>query len=339
MNTNIRVYLHSIGLYLKVATLCTLLCLTMQSCEKESHINPEEQHAISMTATSTNMTPLRAIIDSDTKLQVTDLGVYAHMQRANNEKILVFNNEKLYYDNGWKYDNIQYWIKSAIVYRFVAYSPYSPYHTGNVSYDMDEHTLKINNIPYWQEVGDAIEDVDYLIANSNGNVDDYLSSNSKGVDLDFDHILSQLVVNIKKDASLNSTEYILKKVDYINVPKGEEVATYTRTEENGSMGDIEIVTELNRFYGSKEISSDKNITLSHLTVPFDLNDKEVQIRLTYTVAGTERSKTVENTQLTKLAAGKHYELTLTFNGTEILHQLEIKDWSDIDIDEDPKYNW
>jgi hypothetical protein len=262
------------------------------------------------------------------------------MQRANNEKILVFNNEKLYYDptNGWKYDNIQYWIKSAIVYRFVAYSPYSPYHTGNVSYDMDAHTLKINNIPYWQEVGDAIEDVDYLIANSKGNVDDYLSD-STGVDLDFDHILSQLVVNIKKDASLNSTEYILKKVDYINVPKGEEVATYTRTEENGSMGDIEIVTELNRFYDSKEISSDKNITLSHLTVPFDLNDKEVQIRLTYTVAGTERSKTVENIQLTKLAAGKHYELTLTFNGTEILHKLEIKDWSDINIDEDPKYNW
>lgn len=338
MNTNIRVYLHSIGLYLKVATLCTLLCLTMQSCEKESHIDPEEKHAISMTATSTNMSPLRAIIDSNAKLQETDLGVYAHMKRANNEKILVFNNEKLYYDptNGWKYDNIQYWIKSAIVYRFVAYSPY---HTGNVSYDMDAHTLKISNIPYWQEVGDATEDVDYLIANSNGNVDDYLSSNSKGVDLYFGHILSQLVVNIKKDASLNSTEYILKKVDYINVPKGEEVATYTRTEENGSMGDIEIVTELNQFNGSKEISSDKNITRSHLTVPFDLNDKEVQIRLTYTVAGTERSKTVENTQLTKLAAGKHYELTLTFNGTEIVPQLEEKDWSDIIIDEDPKYNW
>ena len=338
MNTNIRVYLHSIGLYLKVATLCTLLCLTMQSCEKESHIDPEEQHAISMTATSTNMAPLRAIIDSDAKLQDTDLGVYAHMQRANNEIILVFNNEKLYYDptNGWKYDNIQYWIKSAIRYRFVAYSPY---HTGNVSYDMDAHTLKINNIPYWQEVGDATEDVDYLIANSNGNVDHYLSSNIKCVDLYFDQILAQLVVNIKKDASLNSTKYILKKVDYINVPKGEEVATYTRTEENGSMGDIEIVTELNRFNSSKEISSDKNITLSHLTVPFDLNDKEVQIRLTYTVAGTERSKTVENIQLTKLAAGKHYELTLTFNGTEIVHQLEIKGWSDINIDEDPKYNW
>ena len=307
MNANIRQYMRTLGLSVSAALFCALLCLVVPGCSEESFsMAPEDSPAISMTATSTEITDApagkvasRAIVDSDEKLRETTLGVYAHMLMADKSRIKVFDNERIYYDAGWKYDKTQYWIKSATEYRFVAYSPHL---TGNVSrYDKETHTLEISNIPYWQEVGDTEEDVDYLVANSSDNTNSYLSPNSKGVvHLQFGHILSQLLVNIKKDTKLNATKYMLKRVDYMNVPKGNGFATYTWASDNGSMGSIETVSELNRFDKDVgvEIKSNENIMLSHLTVPFALTDKEVKIRLTYTVAGTERSKIVEDTKIT-----------------------------------------
>lgn len=347
MNANIRQYMRTLGLSVSAALFCALLCLVVPGCSEESFsMASEDSPAISMTATSTEITDApagkvasRAIVDSDEKLRETTLGVYAHMLMADKSRIKVFDNESIYYNAGWKYDKTQYWIKSATEYRFVAYSPHL---TGNVSYNMGTHTLDISNIPYWQEVGDAVEDVDYLVANSSDNPNSYLSPNSKGVvHLQFGHILSQLLVMIKKDEKLDDTEYMLKSVDYMNVPKGDGVATYTWASDNGSMGSIETVSELNRFdkdVGVK-IKSDENIMLSHLTVPFALTDEEVKIKLTYTVAGTERSKIVEDTKITGLDAGKRYELTLTISGTGIVPKLAVKPWEDIDVDEDPKYNW
>ena len=350
MNANIRQYMRTLGLTVSAALFCALLCLVVPGCSEESFsMAPEDSPAISMTATSTGITDApagkvasRAIVDSDDKLRETTLGVYAHMLMADSSRIKVFDNERIYYNDtiGWKYDNTQYWIKSATEYRFVAYSPYL---TGNnVSYDKETHKLDISNIPYWQEVGDAVEDVDYLVANSSGNANSYLSPNSKGVvHLQFGHILSQLLVKIKKDTILNATEYMLKRVDYMNVPKGNGVATYTWASDSGSMGSIETVSELNRFDKDVgvEIKSNENIMLSHLTVPFALTDDTVKIRLTYTVAGTERSKIVEDTNITGLDAGTRYELTLTISGTGIVPTLAVKPWEDINVDEDPKYNW
>ena len=87
------------------------------------------------------------------------------------------------------------------------------------------------------------------------------------------------------------------------------------------------------------VGATSNIPLHHLVVPFALSDsKQAQVKVTYTVAGTERNKTVD-TGITKLEAGKRYELTLTFKGAEIVPTLYIKDWDDVTVDDDPKYNW
>lgn len=77
-----------------------------------------------------------------------------------------------------------------------------------------------------------------------------------------------------------------------------------------------------------------------MVVPFTLtNSKEVQVEVTYTVEGTQRTKTVD-TGIEQLAAGKRYELTLTFKGAEIQPTLKVKKWEDVEnVDEDPKYNW
>lgn len=337
LTMNIRHTIYTICQSIKTMAIGSLLCLAVQSCRQETHpLIPEEDVAISMTASSTDMSVSRALVDSDVALQGTDLGVYGY-KLFNGTKTLVFDNERVYYSSGWKYDNTKYWDKAATEYRFVAYSPRS---TSNISYNTNNHTLTISNIPYWQVINGS--EVDYLVANSHGSAESYLSTDSKSVPLAFSHILSQLVINIKKDEKLSQT-YLLKQVDYLNVPLGNTTATYTLPQEGtATMSDITLIdadATLTQFKKDEgETVTTSNIPLPHLVVPFALTDKQVQVKVTYTVAGTERYKTVD-TGITQLLAGKRYELTLTFKGAEIVPELEVKNWVEQPVDEDPKYNW
>lgn len=294
-----------------------------------------------MNATSVEgMETSRAIVTDNATLQSTAIGVYAYKELANGTQTMVFDNERVYYSSGWKYDNTKYWDKAATEYRFVAYSPRS---TSNISYNTNNHTLTISNIPYWQVINGS--EVDYLVANSHGSAESYLSTDSKSVPLAFSHILSQLVINITKDATLSDTEYKLKQVDYLNVPQGGDAkATYTLSQEGTTtMSDINLLdadATLTQYKNDNgQTVTTGNIPLPHLVVPFTLtDDKQVQVKVTYTVEGTPRAKTVD-TGITQLDAGKRYELTLTFKGAVIEPSLEIKKWEDVTVDEDPKYNW
>lgn len=329
---------------LQYITYSLLAALLMLGCSEESHtIAPEgEEYAISMTASSAEMDASRAIVDSDVALQRTDLGVYGYKQLADGTQTTVFNNTKLTYaaDKGWDYSPTKYWDRTAY-YSFVAYSPYS---TSNISYATNNHTLTISNIPYWQKIGTNV--VDYLVANSSGSAESYLSSDSKSVNFNFSHILSQLVINVVKDGNLTNTEYKVKKIEYINVPASGGKAEYTYSS-SPSFSDISITSSVSSPSSVPMLEQEKEVTLAnandiislhHLVVPFTLSDKKVQVKVTYTVAGTERNKTVD-TGITQLEAGKRYELTLTFKGAKIVPSLEIKDWEDVTVDEDPKYNW
>lgn len=296
-----------------------------------------------MSASSSDMSASRALINSDEGLQATALGVYAYKELADETKTLVFDNTKLEYtDKGWGYSPTKYWDKAATEYSFVAYSPYSNTEE-KISYDETEHKLTINKIPYWQTIDG--NETDYLVASSSGSADYYLTQQqtSTAVNFNFSHILSQLVINIKKDEKLSQT-YLLKKVEYLNVPQGDPKATYSLP--LGGSGTMSKITLLNadatltQFTDAngQAVKATSNIPLPHLVVPFTLTDKQVQVKVTYTVAGTERNKTVD-TGITQLEAGKRYELTLTFKGTEIVPELEVKNWIEKPVDEDPKYNW
>ena len=323
---------------LRYITNTLLAALLMLGCSEELHtIAPEgEEYAISMTASSAEMDASRAIVDSDEALKKTALGVYAYKQLSDGTQTTVFNNTKLTYaaDKGWDYSPTRYWDKAATECRFLAYSPYS---TSNISYNTNNHTLTISNIPYWQVINTNV--VDYLVANSSGSAERYLSSNSKSVDFNFSHILSQLVINVVKDGNLKNTEYKVKKIEYINVPASGGKAQYTYSS-SPSFSEISITSSSSSvsMYTSTD-GTNPPINLPHLVVPFALSDsKRVQVKVTYTVAGTERNKTVD-TGITQLEAGNRYELTLTFKGAEIVPSLEIKNWEDVTVDEDPKYNW
>lgn len=331
--------LHATYHYLRVVVASLVLCLTILSCNKQSHpLTPEEDVAISMTASSTEMDASRAIVTDNVTLQSTAIGVYAYKELANGTQTLVFDNTQLTYDanKGWDYSPTKYWDRTAD-YSFVAFSPYTATHS------YENHTLTISNIPYWQVINDNV--VDYLVANSSGSANDYLSTDSKSVPLAFSHILSQLVINIKKDEKLSQT-YLLKQVEYLNVPQGgDATATYTLPQEGtATMSEITLLgadATLTQFTDAngQAVEATINIPLPHLVVPFTLSDsKKVLVKVTYTVAGTERNKTVD-TGITQLEAGKRYELTLTFKGAEIVPTLYIKDWDDVTVDDDPKYNW
>lgn len=327
---------------LRYITYYLLTALLMSGCSEELHtIAPqEEEYAISMTATSADMSS-RGIVDSDAALTTHKLGVFAYKD-VNDSKTMVFQNTILTYDEtkGWDYSPKKYWDRAASSYYFIAYSPYS---TSNISYNTNNHTLTISNIPYWQEIDNDV--VDYLVANSNGSANDYLSTESKSVNFNFNHILSQLVINVVKDANLTSSEYKVKKIEYINVPASEGQANCTYSSSTPSFSEISITSSpssVSMLEDEKEVTlanAENIISLPHLVVPFALTgDKKVQVKVTYTVAGTQRIKTV-NTQLSQLEAGKRYELTLTFKGAEIVPELEVKNWVEQPVDEDPKYNW
>ena len=293
-----------------------------------------------MTASSAEMDASRAIVTDNATLQSTTIGVYAYKELVNGNKTMVFDNTQLTYkaNKGWDYSPTKYWDRTAN-YSFVAFSPYK----ATNRYDNDNHTLTISDIPYWQVIDDDV--VDYLVANSSGSAESYLSSDSKSVNFNFSHILSQLVINVVKDGNLTNTEYKVKKIEYINVPEGGEKATYAYSSSTSVFSEISIISSsssVSMLEQDKDVTLDKAdniISLPHLVVPFTLTDsKQVQVKVTYTVAGTERNKTVD-TGITQLEAGKRYELTLTFKGAEIVPELEVENWNDVPVDEDPKYNW
>ena len=329
---------------LRHISYCIIASLLFVACRQESHpLTPEEdvEVMISMDAVSVDgMETSRAVITGNSGLQSVNLGIYGYKQITDGTKIQIFNNTELRYTNGsWDYSPKKYWDRTAHYY-FIGYAPYMV----TTNYAIDSNTLTISDIPYWQTING--QETDYLVANSDDTAVDYLATETKSVDLEFSHILSQFVVKIVKDAALNNVEYKLTKVEYINVPAESAKATYTyKPGDTSSYSDISIaaiVSKPNSDKGETVTIANSNgtpITLSHLVVPFTLSgDSKVQIKVTYTIEGTERNKTVE-TQIASLNAGKCNELTLTFKGSEIIPSLSVKDWQNVEITEDPKYNW
>lgn len=339
MNTNLR---H--------ISYCLIASLLFAACRQESHPitpeEPEEQYAISMNAASVaDMTTSRAIVSDDEDLQGTNLGVFAYKQVGNGDKIRVFDNTEVSYDDDnevWTYTGTKYWDRTAHYY-FVSYAPYS----AAASYEEEVNTLTISNIPNWQVIND--DETDYLVANSHGTAEEYLATTSKSVGLNFRHILSQLEVRVAKNDFLQST-YTLTKVEYVNVPENGN-STYTYNGTNGTdnmtttMASSITIDDATRVVG-KEGDLDKEgdyprVIFKHLVVPFDLTDQnQIEVKLSYKVGQSADTKTPQvATGVSKLEAGKRYVLTLIFNsGAVIETSLKILDWVNEDVYED-KYNW
>ena len=331
---------------LRHISYCLIASLLFVACRKESHPltpeEPEELYAISMSASSTDMTTSRALVTDDAELQETDLGVFAYKTiPGSSDPIPVFTNTKVYHTDaeGWTYDNTKYWDRTAHYY-FVSYSPHQE---SDVTFENGQ--LTISNIPNWQTIDANAKD--YVVANHQGDAEGgYTTPNGvQPVPLDFSHILSQFEVRVQKNPLL-ANKYTLASIAYSDVPQKEGKTTFVHTVNGGGMrssaspdcypmldtpDDTEITAD-----------ADDNPSLKHLVVPFHTNDVTggIKITLNYAVNGASRDPAEVKTGLTQMEKGKRYVLTLTFNsGTEIIPDLKILDWETVDADDDDKYNW
>lgn len=347
---------HHIYHYFAGLFACCVLMLCLSACDRnpQEEFEPEDPHArypISLSASSEDMRS-RALVTNETTLQATNLGVFAYKKVADNNPVLVFDNDSLEYTDGaWTYSPLKYWDRTA-EYFFVSYSPYN----ASTSYNFNTQELVINDIPNWQEIGDDV--VDYVVANSYGSAEgDYITPNGiQPVQLPFSHILSQLEVRVVKNAFLLS-EYTLKGVSYANVPVKEidgSPATSVYSHPNGNNNN-EATSAAAPSWSQNAISSEAipmrsgeatitnspndGTTLKHLVVPFSLSETSIQITINYAIGGTNQEAKTVTTSLNELIASQHYVLTLTFeSGTNIVPSLSIEAWKNVEVEE-PKYNW
>jgi hypothetical protein len=191
-------------------------------------------------------------------------------------------------------------------------------------------------------------ETDIIVATSHDEAENYLELEGGVVDLAFEHILSQLEVQITY-SSFITNEYRLNTLAYRNVPSASGVATYKLdyTEPSRSaMGEVEMATSAITIANSDEgivirPEGEEMVSFKHLVVPFQTDKPEgIEIDIDYSVNGKKRNTTVA-TQLKALEAGKRYVLRLTFssNGIDIVPVIYINEWVDEEMDEDPKYNW
>lgn len=130
-----------------------------------------------------NATKAFTDIDDD-QLKSEGQGFYVY--GGNIEKEDLFNGEHVTYSNGtWVYDNIQYWTEST--YKFAAYAPKADGIVPTWSYENGQISLTVTSDKDHQNdlIYDKVEERTVTAEN--------MSSQEK-VSLEFDHILSQIVI-------------------------------------------------------------------------------------------------------------------------------------------------
>ena len=322
--------------------LYIIIGVSLIACDRQSHPNAPEaaEQAIGMAPTSVAAT--RALISDTEGLQREGFIVYGYKETPSNGS-QVFDHQAVNYNTRWTYTPTRYWDCSATYY-FGAFSPQSidVNHQGT---GKETHALFIE-APHWQTIDG--NETDIIVATSHDDAENYLELRGGEVDLDFEHILSQLEVQIYRSSFLTK-EHRLHTLAYRNVPSLEGVATYTLnyTEPGlSAMGEVSMASSAITIANSDggiviNPEGKETVSFKHLVVPFHTNEPEgIEIDIDYSVNEKKRNATVA-TNLQTLEAGKRYVLRLTFssNGIDIVPVIYINEWVDEEMDEDPKYNW
>ena len=320
--------------------LYIIIGVSLIACDRQSHPNAPEtvEQAIGMAPTSVAAT--RALISDTEGLQREGFVVYGYKETPSSGT-QVFTHQAVNYNNRWGYTPTRYWDRAASYY-FGAFSPQT-IDTNHQGTGKATHTILIE-APHWQVIDG--NEVDIVVATSHDEAENYLDLQGGVVDLAFEHILSQLEVQIVRNALLTN-EYRLTKLAYNAVPTDNATATYTldyTTPSNSAMSTVPTAEKI-AYSNAKGVVVSSEVkgetTFKYLVVPFNATtDGGLQIVVSYTVNGGTPKQSTVKTGLATLEAGKRYVLKLTFDsGLDIIPELEIADWEEQEIDEDPKYNW
>lgn len=284
------------------------------SCDRENSDGISNEMAIKM---SVSVDKTKAILTTDNIIS-TSIGVFGYKEQISNQnnKYLVFNNEKLSFESdSWAYSPVRYW-DTQTAYSFIAYAPYQE-NSDDVSVN-DFEGITINGIPQWQDA-DAIESKDYVVALTDSAATNYI--NNGGVDLKFHHILANLKITAFKEGDSDfeiQNITIGADIDNQRVP---EVGVERRYAQNfgseradGSFSDVTLNgTSISLFAGNMAVESAINKVANLLVAPF-IAGADLPLTITYTENGAEKSAVV-NSGITEFKSDAVYTVNLKFTAT------------------------
>lgn len=153
-----------------------------------------------------------------TRAELNDLknngfGVWAYMNNASVQNLLIMDNQKVTFDtnvNDWVYSPVRYWVDESL-FHFVATYPYD----ANGEY----YTLDAENKAVKLTVTDTPSQVDYLMATN--ETDTNIAGYNTTVNLQFKHLLTSVGLKIWRDVGKHQNDQMrIKSVALSNIYKG-----------------------------------------------------------------------------------------------------------------------
>ncbi|MBO5932399.1 MAG: fimbrillin family protein [Bacteroidaceae bacterium] len=284
------------------------------SCDRENADGISNEMAIKM---SVSVDKTKAILTTDNIIN-TSIGVFGYKEQISNQnnKYLVFNNEKLSFESDlWAYSPVRYW-DTQTAYSFIAYAPYQE-NSDDVSVN-DFEGITINGIPQWQDADDA-ESKDYVVALTDSAATNYI--NNGGVDLKFHHILANLKITAFKEGDSDfeiQNITIGADIDNQRVPAVDAERSYVQNfgheRADGSFSNVTLNgIPISLFAGNMAVESAISKVANLLVAPF-IAGADLPLTITYTENGTEKSAVV-NSGITEFKSDAVYTVNLKFTST------------------------
>jgi hypothetical protein len=284
------------------------------SCDRENPDGISNEMAIKM---SVSVDKTKAILTTDNIIN-TSIGVFGYKEQISNQnnKYLVFNNEKLSFESdSWAYSPVRYW-DTQTAYSFIAYAPYQENSDDVLVNDFEGIT--INGIPQWQDVDDA-ESKDYVVALTDSAATNYI--NNGGVDLKFHHILANLKITAFKEGDSDfeiQNITIGADIDNQRVPAVDAERSYVQNfgheRADGSFSNVTLIgIPISLFAGNMAVEQAANVVANLLVAPF-IAGADLPLTITYTENGTEKSAVV-NSGITEFKSDAVYTVNLKFTAT------------------------
>lgn len=285
------------------------------SCDRENPDGISNEMAIKM---SVSVDKTKAILTTDNIIN-TSIGVFGYKEQISNQnnKYLVFNNEKLSFESdSWAYLPVRYW-DTQTAYSFIAYAPYQENSDDVLVNDFEGIT--INGIPQWQDADDA-ESKDYVVALTDSAATNYI--NNGGVDLKFHHILANLKITAFKEGDSDfeiQNITIGADIDNQRVPAVDAERSYVQNfgheRADGSFSNVTLNgIPISLFAGNMAVEQAANVVANLLVAPF-IAGADLPLTITYTENGTEKSAVV-NSGITEFKSDAVYTVNLKFTSTE-----------------------
>ena len=181
------------------------------SCDRNSLETPPEetQSAIGFSNVSTKATI--------TDLQTNGFGVWAFLNNATVTNMLIMDNTHVTYkDESWVYSPLRYWVNDS-KFSFVAAYPFDE--PSAYTFDSDNNTVKLR-------LSETPSQEDYMVATN--TTDTSVEGFSETVDLQFNHILTSVGLNIWRDHGKHQNDQMrIRKVTLSNIRKAGTYSSQT----------------------------------------------------------------------------------------------------------------